>query len=68
MLYTIASDQWTADRPLTPSQTKVGLFRTRDEARDVALEKPTLAVAVRYDATRGTVVATEPAAPRPLPP
>ena len=64
MLYTIASEQWSADRPLSPTQTRVGLFRTRDEARQVAEEKATLAVAVRYDATRGTVVATAPAAYR----
>ena len=64
MLYTIASEQWTEDRPLTPAQTRVGLFRTRDEARQAAAERATLAVAVRYDATRGTVVATAPAAAR----
>ncbi len=60
MLYTIASEQWSADRPLTPTQTRVGLYRTRDEAGKLAGGKPTLAVAVRYDATRGTVVATSP--------
>lgn len=61
MLYTIASEQWSANCPLTPAQTRVGLFRTRDEAGKLAEGKPTLAVAVRYDATRGTVVATSPA-------
>ena len=62
MLYTTANEQWSADRPLTPAQTRTGLYRTRDEAGKVAEDRPTLAVAVRYDATRGTVVATAPAA------
>lgn len=61
MLYTVASEQWYADRPLTPAQTRVGLFRTRDEAGKIAGGQPTLAVAVRYDATRATIVATTPA-------
>ena len=60
MLYTIANDQWTAENALTPSQARFGLFRTRDEAGKMAEGKPTLAVAVRYDETRGTVVATPP--------
>lgn len=64
MLYTIATDQWTADHALTPAQARIGLFRTRDEAGKVADGKPTLAVAVRYDETRGTVVATPPASLR----
>ena len=61
MLYTIASEHWSAERPLTPAQARAGLYRTRDEAGKVAEERPTLAVAVRYDETRGTVVATAPA-------
>ena len=64
MLYTIASEQWSANRPLTPAQARLGLYRTRDEARQCAEGRPTLAVAVRYDSTRGTVVATPPAALR----
>ena len=64
MLYTIANEQWSAERPLTPAQARAGLYRTRDEAVRVAEERPTLAVAVRYDETRGTIVATAPAAYR----
>ena len=64
MLYTTASEQWTANRPLTPAQTRLGLYRTRDEARQCAEGRPTLAVAVRYDSVRGTVVATPPASLR----
>ncbi len=66
MLYTAASEQWSADSPLTPAQSRVGLFRTRDEAGKLALAEgqPTLAVAVRYDATRATIVATTPASLR----
>ena len=64
MLYTVASEQWSSDRPLTPSQNRVGLFRTRDEAGKLAEGQPTLAVAVRYDATRASVVATPPASLR----
>lgn len=64
MLYTIASEHWSANRPLTPAQARLGLYRTRDEARQCAEGRPTLAVAVRYDSTRGTVVATPPAALR----
>ncbi len=64
MLYTVASEQWSSDRPLTPSQSRVGLFRTRDEAGQLAEGQPTLAVAVRYDATRATIVATPPASLR----
>ena len=64
MLYTIANDQWTADNALTPAQARAGLFRTRDEAAHVADGLPTLAVAVRYDETRGTVVAVPPASLR----
>ena len=64
MLYTIVNEPWTAESALTPSQARAGLFRTRDEARRLAEGKPTLAVAVRYDETRGTVVATPPASLR----
>ena len=64
MLYTIASEQWSAETALTPAQARVGLYRTRAEAGKVADGQPTLAVAVRYDETRGTVVATPPASLR----
>ena len=64
MLYTIAHEQWSASRPLTPAQARLGLYRTRDEAGRHAEGQPTLAVAVRYDSTRGTVVATPPASLR----
>ena len=64
MLYTIASEHWSAENALTPAQARVGLFRTRDEAGRLADGLPTLAVAVRYDSTRGTVVATPPASLR----
>ncbi len=62
MLYTIASEAWSPGLPLTPAETPGGLFRTRKAASRIAAGRPTLAVALCHDATRGVVVAQRPAA------
>lgn len=62
MLYTVAGADWSPGLPLTPAETCAGLFRTREAAGRIAPGRPTLAVALRYDATRGLVVAQPPAA------
>lgn len=62
MLYTTPKLDWSPGQTLTPSQARAGLFRTRGEAATTAPGRPTLAVAVRFDAARGVVQATPPAA------
>ncbi len=62
MLYTIADIEWSSGLPLTPAETRAGLFRTREAAGRVAAGRPTLAVALRFDEVRGMVVAQPPAA------
>ena len=57
MLYTIAHADWTPGRPLCPSPGRRGLSRWRSQVEDLADGRPLVAVAVRYDATRGLVVA-----------
>ena len=57
MLYTVASVEWSEGSPLSPGQTRLGLFRTRAEAMRGAVGRPTLAVAVCYDSARGVAVA-----------
>lgn len=59
MLYTIASADWSPGRP--PPLVQGGLFRSRSKAGAIA-GRPTLAVALRYDATRGVVVPEGPVA------
>lgn len=61
MLFTVASEGWAPGLPLTPAETRVGLFRTRDAAGRVAAGRPTLAVCLRYHPDRGTVTAQPPA-------
>ena len=55
MLYTVARMNWAPGDPLTPTAARVGLRRSRGEARSA--DGPTLAVALRYDRGRGMVVA-----------
>ena len=64
MFYSVAMPNWTPDRPLTHSVAPAGLLPTRDAARRIALGRPIVAVAVRYDATRCIVSAQGPAARR----
>lgn len=62
MFYTTARAEWRPGNPLPPSLAPAGLHRTRDAAQSLALGHPTLAVTVRYDATRGVVTAQGPSA------
>lgn len=62
MLYTVACAGWQPGSPLTPASSRSGLFRTRSEARAAAEGRPTLAVALRYDPTRGEVAPQGPSA------
>lgn len=64
MFYSVAMPSWTPDRPLSHSVAPAGLLPTRDAARRIALGWPIVAVAVRYDATRGVVSPQGPAARR----
>lgn len=57
MLYTVANLSWTPGEPLTPSMARCGLSRWRPKSEDVAAGCPILAIALRYDQTRGQVVA-----------
>jgi hypothetical protein len=57
MLYTVANMSWTPGDSLTPSMARSGLSRWRPRTEDIAAGCPTLAVALRYDETRGQVVA-----------
>ena len=61
MLFTVASSEWSAGHPLPPTNTQVGLFRTREAASRMAAGRPTLALALRHDPARGLVVAQPPA-------
>ena len=61
MLYTTPNLDWSIGQLLTPAQARSGLFRTRDEAARATPGRPTLAVAVRFDAPRGVVLAMPPA-------
>ncbi len=49
MLYTVANDDWTPGSPLSASETRSGLYRTRSEAAAIARGRRLLAVSVRYD-------------------
>ncbi len=60
MLFTVASSEWTAGHSLSPAETRVGLFRTREAASRLAGGRPTLAVSLRHDPSRGQVVAQPP--------
>lgn len=57
MLYTVASWNWAPGNPLTPAMARGGLSRWRPKTEASAAGGPTLAVALRYDGTRGQVVA-----------
>lgn len=57
MLYTVANEGWSQGRPLAPTSARGGLRRSRAEAGAFLAGGPTLAVALRYDGTRGMVVA-----------
>ena len=61
MLYTVANDTWSPGSPLSASETRAGLYRTRGEADEIAAGHRLLAVSVRYDATRCVVSSTPPA-------
>ncbi len=61
MLFTVASSEWSAGRPLAPGETQVGLYRTREAANRIAAGRPTLALALLHDSARGQVVAQPPA-------
>jgi hypothetical protein len=58
MLYTFADEGWAPGSPLSASETRAGLYRTRREADEVAAGGRLLAVSVRYDETRGVVTPT----------
>jgi hypothetical protein len=62
MMFTIASKNWSPGRPLSPKHDGLGLFLTRNEAESKVGCGTTVAVAVRYDAIRGTLHAHGPAA------
>ena len=62
MLYAVADVNWSPGTPLPPSSTRGGLYRSRSEAESVAAGRPTLALAVRYDAARGAVFPQGPVA------
>lgn len=62
MLYAVACADWSPGSPLTPAMTRARLFRTRAEPANIAPGHPILAVAARYDSTRGEVIAQKPAA------
>ncbi|AGA29520.1 hypothetical protein Sinac_5372 [Singulisphaera acidiphila DSM 18658] len=57
MLYTVASWNWAPGDPLTPAMARGGLNRWRPKSEEIAGGGPALAVALRYDETRGQVVA-----------
>ncbi|WP_406700076.1 hypothetical protein V5E97_14670 [Singulisphaera sp. Ch08] len=57
MLYTVASWEWTSGEPLTPAMAREGLSRWRPKTDRIAATGPIVAVALRYDGTRGQVVA-----------
>jgi hypothetical protein len=65
MLYTVANDTWAPGSPLFASETRSGLYRTREEADGIAAGRRLLAVSVRYDATRCVVTSTPPAGREP---
>jgi hypothetical protein len=62
MFYTVASAEWSPERALTPVAARGGLYRSRFEAEAIADGRPTLAVALRYDANRGVVLPQGPVA------
>jgi len=64
MLYTIQSADWSTGRPLRPVPNRPVFYRSRAEAERFAAGRPTLAVAVRFDAARGVVVPEGPVARR----
>jgi|GEM_PF-2839654 len=62
MFYAVANPSWTPGESLTPPMARSGLSRWRPKAEDVANGGPILAIALRYDATRGLVIAEGPTA------
>jgi hypothetical protein len=59
MFYTVASEGWSVGQPLPASAERPGLYRSRAGAEEVAAGRPLLVVSVRYDASRGVVVAQD---------
>jgi hypothetical protein len=59
MFYTVASEGWSAGQALWPSAERPGLHRSRAGAEEAAAGRPLLVVSVRYDASRGVVVAQD---------
>ncbi len=57
MLYTVADANWSPGRPLPPLGARAGFHRMRASAVSIAAGRPVLAAAIRYDATRGRVIA-----------
>jgi hypothetical protein len=53
MFYTVASPEWKPGQPMTLSATL--LFRTKAEAESFAPEASTVALAIRFDESRGLV-------------
>ena len=62
MFYTVASAEWSPERVLAPVAARGSLYRSRFEAEAIADGRPTLALALRYDATRGVVLPQGPVA------
>ena len=62
MLYAITNQLWGRGRPLMPAAARGGLFRSRAEARAGAIDGTLVALAVRYDATRGVLTPLGPVA------
>jgi len=62
VLYTIANTDWSPGHPLTPGPARPGLFRWRSQAEAASTGRPLLAVALRYDPIRGSVVPAGPVA------
>jgi hypothetical protein len=59
MFYTVASEGWSAGHALWPSAERPGLHRSRAGAEEAASGRSLLVVSVRYDASRGVVVAQD---------
>ena len=56
MLYAVASEDWSPGHPLTRGFGADGLYRCRSEVDAHADGRPTLALALRFDVSRGVVV------------
>ena len=63
MLFAVANDDWKPGSALAASETRLGLYRTREEAQALAEGRRLLAVSVRHDSLRGVVTSTLPTSP-----